>query len=124
MNEISGGAVTGAAAGIAVLAAIGVKLRPYLSALRVDVATDDARKRYIDELMRREDEAEKRIEQLLERAAIDKAQIAGLTEKSAYLERDAMVMRARIDELQKTVDKLMGLLFPGVRTAVDGTSIP
>lgn len=112
MNEITGGTVAGAVAGIAALAAIGIKLQPYLSALRVDVATDEGRKKYVDELMRREDEAEKRIELLLAQSAVDKAQIAGLTANVQYLERDAQVMRVRIDELQRTVDRLMGLLFP------------
>lgn len=113
MSDISGSTVATAIAGIAALAAVGIKLQPFLSSLRVDVATDEGRKRYVDELMRREAESEKRIELLLAQSAIDKSQIAGLTAKAEYLERDAQVMRARIDELQRTVDRLMGLLFPG-----------
>lgn len=120
MNEITGGTVAGAVAGIAALAAIGIKLQPYLSALRVDVATDEGRKKYVDELMRREDEAEKRIELLLAASAVDKAQIAGLTAKAEYLQREADTMRARIDELQRTVDRLMGLIITNPPTSTRG----
>lgn len=112
MSDITGGTVASAVAGIVALAAIGLKLQPYLSSLRVDVATDEGRKKYVDELMRREAESEKRIELLLAQSAGDKAQIAGLSAKAEYLERDAHVMRARIDELQRTVDRLMGILMP------------
>lgn len=113
MSDISGSAVAGAGIGVLALAVLGMKLQPYLSALKVDVATDEGRKKYIDELMRREDEAEKRIEQLLAASAVDKAHIAGLTANVQYLEREGQAMRTRIDELQKQVDKLMGMLFPG-----------
>lgn len=110
MSNLTPEMLGGAGLGIGALVWLGIKLQPFISSMKVDVATDNSRRQHVDEMIRKEALRDDEIAKLHDKEVTSQREIGRLSAELAYLGRELAAAKDRIAEQSQRIIELQAMV--------------